>query len=87
MSVLGLVRMIVIGLIVGIIARFIYPGPVPMNLLWSALLGIGGAVLAGFLGQLLHPKAGEPFHPAGFFYSIIGALILIFLARTVFHAI
>jgi uncharacterized membrane protein YeaQ/YmgE (transglycosylase-associated protein family) len=79
--------MIVIGLIVGIIARFIYPGPVPMNLLWSTLLGIGGAVLAGFIGQMLHPKAAEPFHPAGFFYAILGALILIFLARTVFHAV
>ena len=87
MSVTGIVWMIVVGLVVGIIARFIYPGHVPMNLLWSAILGIAGSFLAGFLGQLIHGRSGEGFPRAGFLYSIVGALILIFLARSVFHLV
>ena len=88
MSVMGILRMVVVGLIVGIIARFIYPGPVPLNLVWSAVLGIAGSFVAGFAGSMLHPQAGEqPLHPAGFIYSILGALLLIFLARTVFHLV
>jgi uncharacterized membrane protein YeaQ/YmgE (transglycosylase-associated protein family) len=79
--------MIVVGLIVGIIARFIYPGPVPLNLVWSAILGIAGSFFAGFLGQLLHGRSSEGFPRAGFLYSIVGALILIFLARSVFHLV
>jgi uncharacterized membrane protein YeaQ/YmgE (transglycosylase-associated protein family) len=79
--------MIIVGLVVGIIARFIYPGPVPMNLIWSAILGIAGSFFAGFLGQMIHGRTGEGLQPAGFIYSIVGALILIFLARSVFHLV
>ena len=87
MSVMGILRTIIVGLIVGIIARFIYPGPVPLDLVWSAVLGVAGSFVAGFIGSLLHREAGEPIHPAGFIYSILGALLLIFLARTVFHLV
>lgn len=74
--------MIVVGLIVGILARFFYPGAVHMGLIASALLGIAGSFLAGLLGRALHPASrDQPFHPAGFIYSIIGAMILIFLGR------
>lgn len=76
------VVMIIVGLIVGILARFFYPGAVHMGLIASALLGIAGAFLAGLLGRALHPVSrDQPFHPAGFIYSIIGAMILIFLGR------
>ncbi len=84
---LHIIRMLVVGAIVGIIARFIYPGPVPMSLLMSALLGIAGSFVAGLLGMLLHPGSAQPMHPAGFFYSIIGAVILIFVARNVLHIV
>ena len=74
--------MIVVGLIVGILARFFYPGAVHMGLIASALLGIAGAFLAGLIGRALHPASrDQPFHPAGFIYSIIGAMALIFLGR------
>jgi uncharacterized membrane protein YeaQ/YmgE (transglycosylase-associated protein family) len=72
----------VVGLIVGILARFFYPGAVHMGLIASAVLGIAGSFLAGFVGRMLHPATrDQPFHPAGFIYSIIGAIVLIFIAR------
>jgi uncharacterized membrane protein YeaQ/YmgE (transglycosylase-associated protein family) len=78
-----IVVMIVVGLIVGVLARFFYPGAVHMGLIATALLGIAGSFLAGFAGRAMQPSTrDQPFHPAGFLYSLIGAIILIFLART-----
>lgn len=74
--------MIVVGLIVGILARFFYPGAVHMGLIASALLGIAGSFLAGLVGRTLQPSMrDQPFHPAGFIYSIIGAIVLIFIGK------
>lgn len=77
------VSMAIVGLIVGILARFFYPGPVEMGILMSTVLGIAGSFLAGFLGSMLHKNAnGGAIHPAGILYSILGAMLLIFIART-----
>ena len=82
------VWMALTGLIVGLIARFIYPGAVHLGWIASILLGIGGSFLAGTLGDLIHkPANGSSVHPAGFFYSIIGALLIIFVARNVLHLV
>lgn len=78
---MGIIRMIVVGLIVGILARWFYPGTVPMGLVLSAILGIAGSVVAGFILQAVRPSSAEPFHPAGFVASILGAILLIFVAR------
>lgn len=76
------VVMIIVGLIVGVLARFFYPGAVHMGLIASALLGIAGSFLAGLVGKAIHPASrDQPFHPAGFIYSIIGAIVLIFVGR------
>ena len=76
----------IVGLIVGIISRFLYPGEVPMGLIMSMVLGIAGSFLAGFIGSMIHRRAdGAAFSRAGFIYSIIGSMLLIFLARNVFH--
>jgi uncharacterized membrane protein YeaQ/YmgE (transglycosylase-associated protein family) len=83
---MGIIRMLIVGLIVGILARFFYPGAVPLNWLWSIVLGIAGSFVAGFVLQLVNRKAGDPFHPAGFLASIVGAMLLIFLAKT-FHVL
>ena len=78
-----IVVMVVVGLIVGVLARFFYPGAVHMGLIATALLGIAGAFLAGFAGRAMQPSTrDQPFHPAGFLYSLIGAIVLIFIART-----
>lgn len=72
---MGIIATIVVGLIVGVIARFVYPGEQKMGWLWTTALGIGGAVVAGWGGELLGIyKAGEP---AGFIGSVIGALALL----------
>lgn len=82
------VRMAIVGLIVGILARFFYPGAVPLGLIASMLLGIAGSFIAGLIAQLLQPStAQEPLHPAGFIYSILGAMLLIFFARHVLHLV
>ena len=75
------VSMIVVGLIVGILARFIYPGQVPMTLIMSAVLGVVGSFLAGFVGSMLDKEPGTQLKPAGFVYSILGALAVIFIVR------
>jgi uncharacterized membrane protein YeaQ/YmgE (transglycosylase-associated protein family) len=78
-----IIVMIVVGIIVGVLARFFYPGAVHMGLIATGILGIAGSLLAGFAGRALHPATrDEQFHPAGFLYSILGAVVLIFFART-----
>jgi len=86
--VLGYIWMAFVGLIVGILARFFYPGAVHLNWLWSIVLGIAGSFLAGVVVQAVSPAARQqPFHPGGFIASILGAMVLIFLFRSVFHVI
>jgi uncharacterized membrane protein YeaQ/YmgE (transglycosylase-associated protein family) len=75
------VSMIVVGLIVGILARYVYPGAVPMGLILSAVLGVAGSFLAGFVGTMFDKEPGTQLKPAGFVWSILGALILIFVVR------
>ena len=72
---------ILIGLVAGIIAKAIMPGRDPAGCLVTIALGIGGALLAGFLGQQLGwYEQGEG---AGFIAAIVGALILLFVYRLV----
>jgi uncharacterized membrane protein YeaQ/YmgE (transglycosylase-associated protein family) len=72
---------IFIGFIVGVIARFIYPGSQPMSWIWTILLGVGGAIVAGWGGQAL--GLYQPGQPASFISSVIGALILLFIYNRV----
>ena len=70
---------IIIGFIVGVIAKFIMPGnkAEPSGFILTSVLGIVGAFVATYLGQAVGwYKAGEG---AGFFASIVGAIILLFL--------
>ncbi len=75
----GIIMTIVIGLIVGAIARFIMPGKQPMGWILTAVLGIAGALLAGFVGQAMGWGGG----PAGWIMSVVGALILLFVVGKV----
>ena len=47
----------------------------------SAVLGIAGSFVAGFIGSMVNKTADGRMHPAGFVWSILGAMILIFIAR------
>ncbi len=72
---------IVIGFIVGIIAKFLMPGRDPGGFIITALLGIVGAVVATFLGQALGFYG--PNENAGFIASVIGAIVVLLLYNMV----
>jgi uncharacterized membrane protein YeaQ/YmgE (transglycosylase-associated protein family) len=74
-----IVWMIVVGFIVGLLARFFYPGAVNLGFWLTTLLGIGGSLVGGIIGSLLFKSPDGKFHPAGFFLSLVGALLLLWV--------
>lgn len=70
--------MVVIGFVVGVIARVILPGTQSLGLILTTLLGMAGAFVAGFLGQATGWYA--PNQLAGFVASVVGAVALLFVA-------
>lgn len=78
---MGLLWTIVIGFIVGALAKLIMPGKDPGGLIITILLGIGGAVVASYLGQMAGLYA--PGQAAGFIGSVVGAMILLGLYRVI----
>lgn len=76
---MSILWMIIIGFVVGLVARFLMPGRDAAGFIVTTLLGIAGSLVAGFLGQGLNLyRAGEP---AGFIGSVIGAMLLLGLYR------
>lgn len=77
----GWLGWILIGLIAGAIAKALMPGRDPGGCIVTILIGIAGAVLAGFLGQAVGwYDAGEG---AGFLAAIVGAIIILFVYRLI----
>lgn len=75
----GLLGWILFGLIVGAVAKLVMPGRDPGGIIVTMLIGIVGAVIGGWLGQALgwyRPDQG-----AGFFMSLFGAILLLWLYR------
>jgi uncharacterized membrane protein YeaQ/YmgE (transglycosylase-associated protein family) len=70
---------IVFGLVVGIVAKFLMPGRDPGGFVITALLGIGGALVGGFVGRLIG-WYGEG-DPVGFVMAVIGAVIVLSVYR------
>jgi uncharacterized membrane protein YeaQ/YmgE (transglycosylase-associated protein family) len=70
---------VVFGLIVGAIAKLIMPGSDPGGIVITMLIGIAGSILGGFIGRMIGLYG--PGQYGGFFMSIIGALVLLFLYR------
>ena len=76
---MSILAWIVLGLVAGAIAKAIMPGRDPGGCLVTILLGIAGAVVAGFLGRALGwYEIGEG---AGFLAAIVGALLILFIYR------
>jgi uncharacterized membrane protein YeaQ/YmgE (transglycosylase-associated protein family) len=77
----SLIAWAVFGLIVGAIARLLYPGAQPMGLLMTMLLGVVGSLVGGFISWAFgfDPQDG-PFQGAGWIMSILGALIVVWAA-------
>ncbi len=72
---------LVVGLIVGAIAKFLMPGKDPGGMIITMLLGVAGAFLANFIGSSMgYYEANEP---AGFVAAVIGAVLLLAVYRAV----
>ncbi len=85
---MGILWTIIVGLIVGLIGRFLVPGRDPMGWIATILLGIGGAIVGSFLGSLLDGEEGVSIDLLntgfwGWILSIVGAVILILIYRQV----
>jgi len=71
--------MIIVGLIIGALAKLVMPGRDPGGFIITILLGIAGSIVAGFLGRAVGwYREGEP---AGFIASVLGAVLLLYLYR------
>lgn len=75
---------VIVGFVVGLIARAILPGADHMGMLGTTVVGIVGSIIGGYLGHWMHkPTAGAKFHRAGFLMSIVGAIVLLLVLRFV----
>jgi uncharacterized membrane protein YeaQ/YmgE (transglycosylase-associated protein family) len=78
-----IITLLVIGTIAGFLARLLVPGPDPMSVPATILLGVLGSFIGGFLGYLLFGTDIEEgaLQPSGLIGSIIGAVIALLLYR------
>lgn len=80
MGLFELIWTVIIGVVIGFVARFALPGKDPMGLIMTAILGIAGSFVGTFLGRMLF---GRSSYSAGFIMSVIGAVILLLLYRMI----
>ena len=78
-----IIALIIIGAIAGFIARAVVPGPDPMGVVGTIVLGIVGSFVGGFLGYLIfHKDASQgALQPSGIIGSIIGAIVALLVYR------
>ena len=79
MGIMSLIWMIIVGFIVGVLARWVYPGTIPMGFWATAIVGVIGSLVGGVIGGIIWRSPDGRFHPAGWIMSIIGALILLWV--------
>lgn len=69
---------IIVGFVVGLLARALVPGNQKMGFVATVVLGILGSIIGGVIGRAVSkPPEGSKFHPAGFFLSLLGAIVLL----------
>lgn len=78
---MGIIGTIIVGMIVGFIARMLKPGPDRLGLIATTLLGIAGAIVANYLGHTVGWY--QPDEAAGLIASVLGAMVLLFIAEAV----
>ncbi len=75
---LHIVWSIIVGFVIGLLARALVPGTQKMGFVATVILGILGSLVGGFIGRLISkPPEGSKFHPAGFVLSLVGAIVLL----------
>ena len=79
---LHLIWSVIVGFIVGLIARAVLPGAQHMGFIATTVVGIVGSLIGGVIGSIFKkPQSGAMFHPAGFLMSIVGAIVLLLLLQ------
>lgn len=77
----GILGWLIIGIVAGVLGKFLMPGRDPGGFVVTILLGIAGALLAGFLGQALNIY--QPGQNAGWIGATVGAIVLLAVYRLV----
>ena len=79
MGVMSIIWMIIVGFIVGALARWFYPGAIALGFWATAIVGVVGSLVGGVIGGLIWRSPEGRFHPAGWILSIVGALIVLWI--------
>jgi uncharacterized membrane protein YeaQ/YmgE (transglycosylase-associated protein family) len=74
---MGLIWTVIVGFIVGVVAKFIHPGRENMGFIVTTLLGIAGALIATFLGRAVGWY--QPDQAAGFITATVGAILILWI--------
>lgn len=74
---MGILSWLLLGLVAGALAKFIIPGKQPGGCLITALIGIAGAMVGGFLGSFIGLGKVESFDLGGIFIATVGAIVLL----------
>lgn len=82
---MSLLMFALVGLIAGLIARAIVPGRQAMGLVATALLGMAGSVVGGFITSLFTGESVLDLHTTGIIGSVIGAIAVLFMVGLVGH--
>lgn len=80
---MGILSWIILGLVAGILAKFIMPGKDPGGFIITTIIGILGAILGGWIGTLLGFGSVTGFNIMGLVLAIGGALLLLFAYRMI----
>jgi uncharacterized membrane protein YeaQ/YmgE (transglycosylase-associated protein family) len=78
---MGILSWIVLGLVVGIVAKWVMPGPDGGGLVMTTLLGVAGAFVGGWIGTQLGFGSVSGFDFRSLAIAVVGALLLLFLNR------
>ena len=74
---MGLIWTVIVGFIVGVVAKFVHPGRENMGFIMTTLLGIAGALVATFLGRAVGWY--QPDQAAGLITATVGAILILWL--------
>lgn len=80
---MGILAWIVLGLIAGILAKWIMPGKDPGGIIITILLGIAGAFVGGYLGSLVGIGSVSEFSFVSIITAVVGAMILLAVYRMI----
>jgi uncharacterized membrane protein YeaQ/YmgE (transglycosylase-associated protein family) len=78
---MGILSWIVLGLVVGLLAKWIMPGDDPGGVVMTILLGVAGAFVGGWIGTQLGLGSVTGFNLGSLAIAVVGALLLLFLNR------